>query len=233
MSYSILALDQDIEVYEREKVGWAKHGIDIIRVDSMSDARDALRRDSFLFIAVNADNIDYMPLLPVMREETYTPIFILTSSFTVYDQVEALHNGADVFASRQKDAEENVISALALLYRHGEQRKVPKGERNLSLGIYAADDILVLEEPYRVYVSGKRIHLTPKEFKILALLMRNRKHLFTYSTLLREVWGDEYEDSAHNLVWCQIKQLKKKLNITPDAPKRIINVHGMGYRFDP
>ena len=79
-----------------------------IRLDTMSGALIKLGRDDFLLIAINADNINYLPVLHVMRKVTSTPIYIITTDFHVADQVVSLKNGADVYAPFHGSTKENV-----------------------------------------------------------------------------------------------------------------------------
>jgi len=233
MSHPILAIGKNIEVFHREQSGWEKVGISMILVDGMRQAMDELSRGTFLFIAISADSIDYLPMLPIMREATIAPIFIVTSKFSIRDQLVAIHNGADVYAPFLGNSEANVMFALTFIYWRNGLIKRSHGLEEANNGILAIGNILVMESHYRVFISGKEIHLTPTEYKILLLLMKNRRRIFTYNALLREAWGEEYEDSSHNLVWHQVKKLKRKLRTGLNELEYIVNIHGVGYRFDP
>jgi len=76
MSLKYLAVDSDIELAESEAVGWAKRGIVMNRVDNMTDGIKMLMTDEYLYVGINDDAVDFMPLLRTMRSITSTPILI-------------------------------------------------------------------------------------------------------------------------------------------------------------
>jgi len=94
---TMLEVDKDIEVSKREQTEWLKHGISTVRVDTMQEAIEKLTKEPFLFTATNAGNVNYLPLLKTMRDTAPTFIFIIDTNYTTEKEVEALHNGADVY----------------------------------------------------------------------------------------------------------------------------------------
>ena len=87
MSIRYLAIDSDIELANSEAVAWAKHGIEMDRVDNMVEAIQRLMyNDDYIYIGINSDAVDCMPLLSMMASITNTPILIATSTFTMDKQ---------------------------------------------------------------------------------------------------------------------------------------------------
>lgn len=229
MNLSMLVVDSNVEVSSKEQAEWQRHGISTVRVDTMQEAIEKLNRDNFLFTAINADSVNYLPLLELMREISSSPIFIISSSFTLRGQVEALHHGADAYASFQDSTAENVLLALALLQSYHERDRQPrKPVRILSCG-----SIFVVPAFRRVFIGDKEIVLTKQEFDLLCLLMGNRGLIFSHEQILRNVWGEEYTDADSNVLWCQMRRLREKLSPEPDVKDYIKTVRGIGYRFEP
>ena len=226
----LLAIDADRAIYERERAGWREQGIDVVCVGSMGKALEMINRsgERFLFISINADNIVYLPMLPVLRQVAVTPVFVITSRFTISEQVEALHSGADVYAPFQTNVRDNVLSALALLYRYAEQHKQHRQTEVLSWG-----SLIVLPDFRQAFCHDIEITLHKKEFDILCLLLRNHKVALTCETILRSVWGDEFTDSPAKLVGNHISNLRRKLSADPKLAAGIRNIHSVGYKFDP
>ena len=86
---------------------------------------------------------------------------------------------------------------------------------------------------YSAIVDGREIELHKKEFLILRLLMEHRGHILTYEQIYSEVWGYEYSDSPGDMLWAHIKNLRRKLQWTPDLPQYIRTKRGVGYSFSP
>lgn len=227
MSYPILSVDSDLEVNEREQAGWNRRGIGVKQVDNMSDAIEALDRGDFLFVSINADSIDYLPMLPIMREMAATPIFVITSNFTINEQVMALHAGATVYAPFQPDVETNTISALALLdsyNRHSNRPEKPKME--------SYHKILLFPEHCEAFYGNRQIPLTDKQFWLFYYLMVNKGITLVYAKIRQFLWGMGYEEKDLNALWNHIKRLRKQIETATGVKGGyIVNIPGIGYKM--
>lgn len=222
----ILALGRDDELYKREQAVWALRGVDIVRVATMQAAIEKLSRTDYLFVVINADCIEYMPMLKVMREMASIPIVVITSQFSIYEEVEALWNGADAYVPYQQTAEENVMRALAFLHRHSEWSKQKKHVR-----IQVYYDLMVFPAFRQVYCGDKEIAFTKKEFDLLLYLIINRGIALTYKQIYRKVWGNGYDEVAHNNLWNHVLRMRKKIAAATGGNGYIENVKDVGYRL--
>lgn len=93
-------------------------------------------------------------------------------------------------------------------------------------------DLYFCLEERKVYVGGKEIELTAKEFDALHLLIINRKRVLTFETIAYQVWGEEYIDVTPKTIHNLLSRLRQKLQVTPDAPGYVVSVRGVGYKFD-
>lgn len=229
MNHPYLSVDKDIEVYMRENAGWNRRGIDSLRVEGMGEALDVLSHRAVFFVAINADNICYLPMLSVMRDATSAPIFIITSSFTIAGQVEALHAGADAYAPFQSTTEDNILSALALLHRYSEQRKQsPKKLEYLSSG-----KLFLFLDLWQVFCNDVEVILTKTEFDILHLFMSSRRKVQTFAFIYEHVWGETYTIASKKTVTNHVISLRQKIAAISGTAKCIQNVRGVGYKFMP
>lgn len=227
MSFPILAVDRDTAIFLRENTGWKQRGIDGVRVDNMSEALVKLSGDTFLFVTINADNIGYLSMLPVMREIVSIPIFIITDNFTINEQVKALHAGADAYAPFQATVEDNILSALALLHRYGEQGKRP--HRHPKTIPYR--NLLIFPSMRQVFCNDAEVKLTKKEYNIFLLLLANRGLPLSFRQIYRRVWGIGYEDKDHHALWNHITELRRKIREATGERGHIENVRDTGYRL--
>jgi len=223
----MLAVDGDVEVSLREQAVWQQYGIYTIRTNSMQEAIKELSRGHFLFTAINADNINYLPMLKIMREAAPTPIFIITSHFTIEKQVEAFLNGADVYAPFQEDVEEHILLALAVFQRYHER---DRQANRPPIVIMTYEKLFVFPAFRQVFCNDIEIHLTKMEFNILVYLMDNRGYVLSYTQIYREIWGLGYDDSAHNILWSHMLNLRKKIALAA-GNGYIENVRDVGYRI--
>lgn len=227
MNIPMLAVDKDIKTSSREQAVWLqKHGILTVRAGSMQEAIEKLSREPFLFTAINADSITYMPMLKIMREVAPIPIFIITSKYRIGEQVEAILNGADVFALFQKNSEDHISLALAVLQRYHEQNNQPKGPP-----IKTYERLFVFPAFRQVFCNDMEIRLTTKEFNILCYLMDNRGYALTYVQIYREVWGMGYDDTEPNTLWTHMVNLRKKIASAAGNDGYIETIRDVGYRL--
>ena len=134
----------------------------------------------------------------------------------------ALDLGADDYVTKPFDSEELLARVRACLrHRHaatGEARHVTIGDRVIDLDLRT------------VTRAGREVHLTPKEFALLAILARHPGRVVTHGVLLRDIWGDAHADDIEYLR-VTIRALRRKLEDDPAAPTLLRNEPGVGYRL--
>jgi len=127
-----LAVDSDIENAKLYVFEWAEHNVKMDRADDMAEAiQHLLSFNDYIFVGINGDAVDFMPLLKKMRSITNTQIMIVTSDFTTEKEIAALENGADLYARWHKNPKGNVASVLAHIARTSERAKQYKPLTNI------------------------------------------------------------------------------------------------------
>jgi len=229
MDLILLAVDNDIVHFNNHEALWKKYGITPMRVSTMQDAIERIMNEEYILVGINGDNINYQPLLSIMRDITPLPIHIYTSIITYERKLEAIKLGADSYELWYQDSEKTIILCTVVLQRYMNRNSHSKRHCKCLFhnGIF-------LSLKYRkVFSNDIEIELTRKEFDVLYLLMSDCKRVFTYEQILRNVWGEEYIDANNSSLWNLIKRLKKKINIhSSEVPHYIKNVHDIGYVFD-
>jgi two-component system KDP operon response regulator KdpE len=155
-----------------------------------------------------------------LREWSMMPVILLANESGEDEQVRALEAGADDYVTKPFGPRELVARLRANLRRAAPDRQEPCVELN-GLEIDLATRV--------VRRAGCAIHLTPTEFKLLAVLLRNRERLLTHRTLLQQVWGAAYVDDSQTLR-AHIANLRRKIEPTEGEPL-IRTEHGVGYRL--
>lgn len=227
---TILAVDKDAAVHERETSKWEKYGVNTLRVDTMTEAITMLaHRDDFLFIAINEDTIPgFMSQIRIMRDVTSSAIFVITSNHTIEKKIKAMGGGADVYAHFNDYIKENVINALTLL-----KAKKRRSTRTLKQSRVLTGRDVVLS-PFRrsVFVKDAKVPLTKKEFDVLQYLMEGNEYVVPHARLMRKVWGNKRELKDIDVLWRTVDRIRRKFSAISPPTNRYIEIeHGVGYRF--
>jgi len=192
-------------------------------------ARDAVSRERFdaMLLDVGLPDMDGRDLCREFRRSAiHVPIVMLTAADSEGDTVQGLDAGADDYVTKPFLLRELLARVRAILRRSHidgapQARFLRAGELEVDL------DSRLLRK------NGQEIHLSPKEFELLALLMRHPGVPFTHSRLLRGVWGAEYGGELEYLR-TYVKFLRKKIEADPATPAYILTEPWVGYRFrDP
>ena len=161
-----------------------------------------------------------------VRENSIVPIIILTALGAENDKIRAFDLGADDYLTKPFGIEELLARVRAVL-RRSSWREIPLGDERHAL--QRAGVFLDLDQR-QVTHHGKEIDLTPTEFELLHVLMRDAGIVLTHRDLLQRVWGPEYQDEVE-YVRVYIGRLRRKLERDPLQPELILTERGIGYRF--
>ena len=169
-------------------------------------------------------NMDGLELCRQLRKISPVPIIVLSVRGEEKTKVEALDAGADDYITKPFGMDELLARIRATLRRQPETdsstRVVTAGEFVIDLNAHIATQ------------SGKELHLTPKEFDLMAHFLRNAGRVLTHRALLGAVWGGDYtEQNEYLRVF--IGQLRKKIEADPSKPRYLVTEPWVGYRFNP
>ena len=161
-----------------------------------------------------------------LRGWTAAPIIVLSGRADSADKVEALDAGADDYVTKPFGVEELLARMRAAARRVGAAEDLPR----VRLGDLTVD--LAAKRVTREHDGREDIRLTPTEWHLLEVLLRNPGKLLSQKQLLRDVWGPGYDNAGGNLR-LYMAQLRRKLEPDPARPRWLITEPGMGYRYQP
>ena len=166
--------------------------------------------------------IDGLTVCRSLRQASDTPILILTARTGELDKIVGLESGADDYLTKPFSLGELQARIRALLRRAGPRRASDDLQSNdLTLNLVSR----------RAFLGDKELVLSPKEFSLLAELMRHRGAVLSRDLLLTRIWGyDFYGDSR--TVDVHVRWLREKIESDASQPVRIVTVRGIGYRFE-
>jgi DNA-binding response OmpR family regulator len=196
-------------------------------VEQVHDGEEALRmleakrRYDLLMLDLNLPKLDGISLIQRLRPaQPRLPILVLTARSRVEDKVKALETGADDCLTKPFSLIELLARVQALLRRNS----------GLVPNCSTVGDLTMCRDQRRVERNGRRIDLTPREFAILDVMMRNAGQPVSRATLLEEVWNMSSSDSSTNIVDVYMKYVRDKIDL-PGEPRLTHTVRGFGYEL--
>ena len=224
MNRKILIIEDDKKLADLLRLYLEKDGC---RVLVAHDGREGLaaarqRRPDLIVLDLMLPGLDGLDLCRTLRAESALPILILTARSTEDEKLIGLDLGADDYVTKPFSPREVVARVRAVLRRAASAADAPaqitSGDLCLDLVGYAAQ------------LRGQPLSLTPKEFKLLAVMARQPGRAFTRLELLEEVFGLDYE-GLERTVDVHVMNLRKKIEADPAQPIYLQTVYGVGYRF--
>jgi len=161
-----------------------------------------------------------------LRQKSNVPVIMLTAKDSEIDKVVGLELGADDYVTKPFSSRELVARIRAVLRRQGEE-----GEASVPSALEAGPVRMDVER-HVVTVRGEPVQLPLKEFELLEVLLRNAGRVLTRMQLIDRVWGADYVGDTKTLD-VHVKRLRAKIESDPGAPRFIVTVRGLGYKFEP
>ncbi|MET7299707.1 MULTISPECIES: response regulator transcription factor [Embleya] len=160
-----------------------------------------------------------------LRAKSNVPVIMVTAKDSEVDKVVGLEIGADDYVTKPYSTRELIARIRAVLRRQG-------GEPTDEPRAIEAGPVRLDVEAHRVTVEGRRIDLPLKEFDLLEVLLRNAGRVLTRMQLIDRVWGVGYVGDTKTLD-VHVKRLRAKIEPDPGAPRYLVTVRGLGYKFEP
>jgi two-component system KDP operon response regulator KdpE len=220
---SILIIEDDISMRRVVRILLETHGYRVTLSGTASDGlkqAEAVKPDLIIF-DLGLPDCDGVNIIPDLRNCTAAPIIVVTGRTMPSDKIAALDAGADDYMCKPFDSGE-LLARLRAQLRRPVANKV---DESVEFG-----DVKVDFSRRIITRNGERVLLTPTEFRLISVLLKNADKMLTKRQLMNEVWGPGHAESAHYLR-TYIVRLRNKLEEDPVNPKHILTETGMGYRF--
>ncbi|GAC1615617.1 MAG: response regulator [Candidatus Acidiferrum sp.] len=219
----ILVVDDEPQIRRVLRSTLSSRGYLIIDAKTGEEGIELARRDKpdLVLLDVNMPGMGGLEACREIRRGSNAPIIMLTVRNAERDKVAALDAGADDYVVKPFGIEELLARVRAGLRRQGTGEVLARFETN---------DLSIDFESRSVIARDKEVHLTPKEYEVLKLLIANQRKPLTHRRLLQAVWGPDYGEETENLR-VVINQLRKKIERDPAHPKYILTEPWLGYRF--
>ncbi len=226
--HTILICDDDRDIVAALKIYLEAEGYTTVCACSGREALDALERDGeirLVLLDIMMPELDGLAALREIRARSNVPVIFLTAKSEDTDKILGLNLGADDYVTKPF----NPVELLARV-RSQLRRYLQLGSGTAREGLFRVGGIRLDDERKEVTLDGEPVSLTPTEFEILRLLMREPGKVFRPDAIYRAVWHEE-PYGAESTVAVHIRHLREKLEIDPAEPRCIKAVWGQGYKI--
>ena len=229
MAYQILVVDDEKLIVKGIKFSLEQDGMEVTTAYDGEEALQLIKEKSFDLIVLDVmlPKMDGLQVCSETREFSQIPIIMVTAKGEDMDKIMGLEYGADDYITKPFNILELKARIKAILRRSVKKAAaVPEAKNALK-----ARELELSFDSRRVFVSGKEVNLTAKEFDLLELLMENPGKVYSREKLLDTIWGFDYPGDVRT-VDVHVRRLREKIEANPSEPKYIFTKWGVGYYFN-
>jgi len=222
----VLVVDDEPRITQALQTSLNARGYEVRSADDGESALAVFRQwqPQLVITDLSMPDMGGIALCRAIRSCSDIPIIIISVRGQEVAKVQALESGADDYVTKPFGTDELVARMRAVLRRISASSVRTEA---LESGDFRVDLLA-----HKVEIQGKEIYLTPKEFDLLTFLLRNAGTVLTHKNVLTAVWGRTYADQP-DAVYVLVRQLRKKIEPNPAAPKYLKTEPWIGYRFEP
>jgi two-component system alkaline phosphatase synthesis response regulator PhoP len=225
-SKKVLVVDDDVKIVELVKMYLNRDGYTVLPA---YDEKEALRlaREShpdLIVLDIMLPGMDGLEICRTLRSESTVPIILLTAKTTEQDRIIGLDLGADDYVTKPFSPKE-LAARVRAVFRRTPDEAFQMGPEELQFG-----NLKVNFPKHEAYLASRDLNLTPVEFKLLGVFIREPNRVFNRSQLIEKVLGYDF-DGFDRTIDVHILNLRRKLETDASHPKYIKTVYGSGYKF--
>lgn len=228
MSKKVLVVDDEKLIVKGIRFSLEQDGMEVSCAYDGEEALALAKSEKFdiILLDVMLPGLTGFEVCQQIRDFSNVPIIMLTAKDDDMDKILGLEYGADDYITKPFNILEVKARIKAIMRRSASDSKEKKPEE----AILERGDIKIDRESRRVYIEGREINLTAKEFDVLELLMMNPNKVYSREKLLTLVWGEDYPGDVRT-VDVHIRRLREKTEENPSEPKYVHTKWGVGYYF--
>ena len=227
---TILVCDDDKEIVEAISIYLEQEGHTIQKAYDGIQALSVLEKKKIdlLIIDVMMPKLDGIRTTLKIREEHALPIIILSAKSEDADKILGLNVGADDYVTKPFSPLELIARVRSQLRRYTQLGAAVSSE---SQHVYTTGGLMVNDDQKEVQVDGEVVKLTPIEYNILLLLIKNQGRVFSINQIYENIWNEE-AIAADNTIAVHIRHIREKIEINPKDPRYLKVVWGLGYKIE-
>ncbi|MCM1569875.1 MAG: response regulator transcription factor [Roseburia sp.] len=226
---NILVCDDDREIVEAIEIYLSQDGYQIFKAYDGEQALEILAAEDIhlLIMDIMMPKLDGIRATLKIREYSSIPIIILSAKSEDADKILGLNIGADDYITKPFNPLELVARVKSNLRRYTSLGSLNTENKSL----YQVGGLLINDDTKQVSVDGENVKMTPIEYNILLLLVKNQGRVFSINQIYESIWNED-AIGADNTVAVHIRHIREKIEINPKEPKYLKVVWGVGYKID-
>lgn len=233
-SYHVLVVEDDKEILEGVSIYLRNQGYKVYKASNGIEGLKVIEEEEIhlAIVDVMMPRMDGITMTMHLREKYDFPVLMLTAKSEEIDKVTGLNMGADDYITKPFTPMELLARVNSHLRRYSkylsvlENQKENKNEEN----VYVIGGLELNENTVTVCVDGSPVKLTPLEFKILALLMKNPGRVFSAEEIYEKVWNERAV--CTDTIMVHIRNIREKIEVNPKQPEYLKVVWGVGYKIE-
>ncbi len=228
--FTILVCDDDKDIVDAIDIYLTQEGYQVLKAYNGEEAIKVLKEKEvdLLIIDVMMPRLDGIRATLKIREEMSLPIIILSAKSEDADKILGLNIGADDYMTKPFNPLELVARVKSQLRRYTQLGSTSKEDSKYE---FKTGGLVIRDDLKRVTVDGETVKLTPIEYNILLLLVKNQGKVFSINQIYESIWNEE-AIGADNTVAVHIRHIREKIEINPKEPRYLKVVWGVGYKVE-
>lgn len=226
----ILVCDDDKDIVEAIDIYLTQEGYEVLKAYDGDEAIKVLKRNEvdLLIMDVMMPRLDGIRATLKIRENMSLPIIILSAKSEEADKILGLNIGADDYMTKPFNPLELVARVKSQLRRYTQLGSTARSDNQSE---FRTGGLVIRDDLKEVTVDGEKVKLTPIEYNILLLLVKNQGKVFSINQIYENIWNEE-AIGADNTVAVHIRHIRKKIEINPKEPRYLKVVWGVGYKVE-
>ena len=227
----VLVIEDEENILEALRYNLEREGYVVYTASDGEDGLNLARssQPDLVILDVMLPKMDGFEICRILRREMDVPIIMLTARGEEIDRIVGLELGADDYVTKPFSMREFMVRVRNMLRRvklsSQAQLGLPDGD------VLVAGDLEMDFASHIVRRDGTTVDMKPREYDLLALLVKNSGRVFSRDQLLQQLWSQDYYGDSRT-VDVHVRWLREKIEKNPSKPERIVTVRGVGYRFD-
>lgn len=222
----IIVIEDDPPIRRFLRTGLSTQGFTVFEADTGKQGiiEAQVRKPDLVILDLGLPDMEGVEVIKTIRAWSAIPIIILSARSSEQHKIDALDAGADDYLTKPFGFGE-LMARIRVALRHA-----IRPMEHIQADIFATANLKVDLHNRVVTLDDEEVHLTPIQYRLLVVLVKQAGRVLTHQQILKEVWGPSYQENAHYLR-IYMSQLRQKLELDPTQPKFLLTESGVGYRL--
>jgi two-component system KDP operon response regulator KdpE len=223
---TVLLIEDERQMRRFLRVALQSEKYSVLEAETAADglSQAATRNPDVVLLDLGLPDMDGLEVIEKLREWSIVPVIVISAREQEGDKIKALDRGADDYLTKPFGAGE-LLARIRAALRHAAPKSQDQRE-----AVFVSEELRIDFLKRQVYCGTQEIHLTPIEYRLLTVLVRNAGRVMTHRQILKEVWGPPYVEQTHYLRGGGGRR-GKKIETDSARPRFLLNEPGIGYRF--